>query len=382
MYFASTLTVDPSQLTTLRRKPTRGFRRLAEIITANALATKEEHESFTAFSILQDFNRIFRSIGVTDIAKITLDSIVLYEDPSGDSQDDFERAIAAAKDRISDAHQARFQDLCLWLEHQLPNLTVVLRVTIERIHRPGVYPIRIEINGLDSELQEAAENDSLLEDKMNTLFASQESYDSFVVKRKEEFEGFIDRVEKAIQQTIRVDHILRKVTTNVVRAEPRPPLLSKKKNTPNSEPPVFEQYHSTSSSTNDLAYLWMWSNYMHSHNTHVQNVTMVDEQGSPCATVSEMGLQAGENDLFNPNVPLEACDFSSMPELSRTNAEITAADAGESNSIFSWLDGFSLGDDSQSHNHNFDTGDSGSDGGFDGGSSCGSSCGSGCGGGD
>jgi hypothetical protein len=189
-------------------------------------------------------------------------------------------------------------------------------------------------------------------------------------------------VEKAIQQTIRVDHILRKVTTNVVRAEPRPPLLSKKKNTPNSEPPVFEQYHSTSSSTNDLAYLWMWSNYMHSHNTHVQNVTMVDEQGSPCATVSEMGLQAGENDLFNPNVPLEACDFSSMPELSRTNAEITAADAGESNSIFSWLDGFSLGDDSQSHNHNFDTGDSGSDGGFDGGSSCGSSCGSGCGGGD
>jgi len=381
MYFASTLTVDPSQLTTLRRKPTRGFRRLAEIITANALATKEEHESFTAFSILQDFNRVFRSIGITDIAKITLDGIVLYEDPQGESQDDFEVAIAAAKDRISDAHQARFQELCLLLEHPLPTLTVVLRVTIERVHRPGVYPIRVEINGLDSELRQASDREDILEDKMNNLFANQESYDSFVAKRKEEFDRFIDQVEKAIAQTIRVDHILRKVTTNVVRPEPQNLLQSKKKRDPNSDPPVFEHYESTSTSTGDLAYLWMWSNYMHNHNTHVQNLTLVNEQGSPCGEISEAGLQAGENDLFNPNVPLDTCDFSSMPELSTTNAEITAADAGESPSIFSWLDGFSLGDDSSNH-PSYDTGESGSDSGSDGGSSCGSSCGSGCGGGD
>ncbi len=62
MYFSATLSIDPKQMSQIRRKPTRGFRRLAELLSGNTLAVMEEHESFTAFSILQDFNRAFRAL--------------------------------------------------------------------------------------------------------------------------------------------------------------------------------------------------------------------------------------------------------------------------------------------------------------------------------
>ena len=274
MYFASTLTIDPSQLTQIRRKPTRGFRRLAELITANAIATKEEHESFTAFSILQDFNRAFRSIGVTDIAEISLDQRVLYEDPQGNDQNDFERAIAMAKAATTSSDQTSFQELRLLFEHQLTYLTVAMRVTIERVHRPGVYPIRIEISGLDSELQQASEDTQVLEGKMKDIFSTQDSYDAYVAERRSEFDTFIDNVEQAIEQTIQVDHILRRVTTNVVR--PGLQNTSKNVNIQNQVDPTLGNYDANTSLGSDLAYLMMWSHFMHSHNTQARDITVVN----------------------------------------------------------------------------------------------------------
>lgn len=367
MYFASTLTIDPSQLTSIRRKPTRGFRRLAEILTANVIATREEHESFTALSILQDFNRAFRSIGVTDVVEIKLDDRVLYEDQQGNDQHDFDRAISAINSATTMADQASFQQMQLLLEHQLTHLTVVIRTTIERVHRPGVYPIRVEINGLDSELQQASEDQETLTDKMNAVFETQASYDDYVQQRRDEFDAFIDQVERAIEQTIQVQHILRKVTTNVIR--PGLQNSSSRGAQQDSTDPTLGRYNDGPGIGGDLAYMMMWSHFMHSHHTQARDITLVNEQGGAPLAIGEAGINAGDSPLFNPDIEFDARELVSMPELSPNNAEITSQDVAENGGIFSWLDGFSFGDDTYNNSSNIDTGD--------GGSSCGSSCGGG-----
>jgi len=47
MYMNGFVDIDPSHLTEIRRKPTKGFRRFAEILTLGVLSEKEERETFT-----------------------------------------------------------------------------------------------------------------------------------------------------------------------------------------------------------------------------------------------------------------------------------------------------------------------------------------------
>ena len=48
MYWYGQIDVDPASQTVLQRKPTKGFRRFAEVLTAGLLSEKEEAETFTA----------------------------------------------------------------------------------------------------------------------------------------------------------------------------------------------------------------------------------------------------------------------------------------------------------------------------------------------
>ena len=65
MYMKSTMTVDPAQLTEIHRiKPTKGFARIANLLTAGVVKTQEERETFCAVSILQQVNIVMRSAGV------------------------------------------------------------------------------------------------------------------------------------------------------------------------------------------------------------------------------------------------------------------------------------------------------------------------------
>jgi hypothetical protein len=187
MYFSSTMAIDPSQLSHTRRKPTKGFRRLAELLTLNLLSQTEEHETFTAMSILQELNVVFRSIGITDVVKITKDGQVLYDDSDGSDDDDFGRALDALRTADQAAPNAVFQTLSLLLEHQLENLSLILEVHIQRVHAAGTCPIQLLINGLDYELQSIASQPDL-EERMQEIFATQASYDQYLETRDAEFD--------------------------------------------------------------------------------------------------------------------------------------------------------------------------------------------------
>jgi uncharacterized membrane protein YgcG len=376
------MTIDPSHLTQLRRKPTKGFRRFAELMTGNLISKREEHETFTALSIMQEINIALRSVGVTDVVKFTKDEQVLYEDQASTSADDMPMAIETLA-RGRSAQRDSFSSLSLLLEHHLATVAVIIEIKVSRVHEIGIYPIQISVNGLDAELQ-TADNPQTLKDRLDGVFASQQTYDAYTESKKAEFEAFIEELEKAFRSRMNIDNLHHRVYTNIVRPglTPARPVTGASVDThtdgTTAHAPMLQRYHSGSDS---LMYLWMWSSFMHSNNTYCHGATIVSESGVPAFSVGEEGFNAGEGATLDPEVPFEApnCPIEAVDGVGGEVTDGTdfgllgegAGDAAHS----SWFDSFAFGGDSAGH-------DGG--GGDAGGSACGSACGGGgggCGGG-
>jgi hypothetical protein len=386
VYLSATMTIDPSQLTQLRRKPTKGFRRFAEMLTLNLLSEREEHETFTALSILQEINVVLRSIGVVDVVMFSKDDSVLYDDRESKYPDDFPSTIDALKQQHTTGHEP-FSSLSLLLEHNLPSLVTVIEIRIRRVHAVGVYPIQVSINALDAELQ-STEDSAAINDRLEQVFESQQSYDSYTHSRKVEFEEFVDAMEQAFRSRMRIDNLHRRVDTNVVRPglTGSPSTLSAGSDDTPTSAPMFQRYDNTDS----MMYLWMWSNMMHSNNTHCNNTTIVTERGVPAFQVGEKGFNAGESNTLDAEAPFEKpdCPIEPVERVEGVSSEtvheadfgLLGGDSSDSNRS-SWFDSFSFSDTTGSSS-GADPGDAGGDsGGASCGSSSGSSCGSGCGGG-
>jgi hypothetical protein len=370
MYLKGYVDVDPSHATEIRRKPTKGFRRFAEIITSGLLSEKEEHETFTAVAILQEINVAMRSLNVTDVVRFTKDEEIIYSDEDGEDTDDMPTVF----ERLS-AHQRHnpasvFKTLSLLLEHHLPDITLIIEVRIQRTHMVGSYPIQILVNGLATKFQ--TEDTSTLEDRLEETFADQSNYAEFESNLRQQFDAFMDSLTAAVRQKMNVTDIRHSTQLNILR--PRNDENGKTTadsmssfsgdTTSSHSDPVFQRYHSGSDA---FAYCWLWSHMMHSHGTHVQDATIVDEQGQTLLNVGEEGFDAGESNILDPSTPFSETGISDFgDESSKASGyfggdDVGSHDAGGS----SWLDSFSFGGDS----------------GGDSGSSC-SSCGGGCGGGD
>ncbi len=373
MYLSATMTIDPSHLTQLRRKPTKGFRRFAELMTGNLLSKREEHETFTALSIMQEINNVLRSVGVTDVVKFTKDDQVLYEDQASTNSDDMPVAMETLSRQRTPRGES-FSSLSLLLEHHLATIAVIIEIKVSRVHDIGVYPIQISVNGLDAELQSAAEPQTLNE-RLDGVFASQQTYDAYTESKKTEFEAFIEQLEQAFRSRMNIDNLHRRVYTNIVRPglTPARPIGATADST-TAHAPMLQRYHSGSDS---LMYLWMWSSFMHSNNTYCHDATIVSESGEPAFSVGEEGFNAGESAALDPDAPFQAPDCP-MQAVDGVGGEVSdgtdfgllgtdSSDASHS----SWFDSFGFGGDVSGHDA----------GGGDGGSACGSSCGGGCGGG-
>lgn len=386
MYLSATMTIDPSELVHLRRKPTKGFRRFAEILTGNLLSQKEVHETFTALSILQEINVVLRSVGVTDVVRFIKDDRVLYDDQDSTSTDDMSSAIDALS-RSGLSYQTHSQDgsfskLALLLEHHLATIALIIEIKILRVHEIGVYPIQISVNGLDTELQ--SEGPRSLSERLEEVFVTQQSYEEYVERKRTEFEGFMEQLKQAFHGKMRIDNLNCRVYTNIVRPGLAPSQGSGTQEAAGSDsqadtqrPPMLQRYES---GADPLIYMWMWSSFMHSHNTHCRDSTIVSEAGQPVFSVGAEGFDAGSGSTLDPEAPFEPPDCDIQPVESvdgeifeNQGFDLLGQDVSQPTSS-SWFDSFAFGGD---------VGDSsGADFGGDGGASCGSSCGGGgCGGG-
>ena len=79
MYFESTIRIDPSQVTSIEKvKPTKAFKRMLYHLTKGGISEKEERETFTAISILQQLNKAFIQQGITNVIRLSHDDIDFY----------------------------------------------------------------------------------------------------------------------------------------------------------------------------------------------------------------------------------------------------------------------------------------------------------------
>ena len=93
MYFSATLSIDPSEITRIEAvKPTKAFGKLLHVLTAGLTSKKEEQETFTAVAILQKFNKVFRTMGMNNIVRLSKDEVDFYIDKKG-KKDDLKEAM-------------------------------------------------------------------------------------------------------------------------------------------------------------------------------------------------------------------------------------------------------------------------------------------------
>lgn len=194
MYFASKMTIDPTQLTEIHRiKPTKGFARIAHLLTAGVVKSQEERETFCAVSILQQINIVMRSAGINNIVRLAKDDTVIYEDCEG-RENDLKQAIDEFAKHISSGERKVFESLNLILEHEADDLVVLINIHINRSHEVGEHPIEISINGLCSRLA-VTEGEDEIGESMGNIFNCQANYDDFVNARKLSFEKLIEKIE-------------------------------------------------------------------------------------------------------------------------------------------------------------------------------------------
>ena len=338
MILSGTLTVDPSQLTNIeRKKPTKVFGKLLYKLTLGTISEKEEVETFTAISILQEINRVFVAMGITNIVRIAKDGIDFYLDMEG-KEDDLKEAMDNFSLDMNNIESELFKQLILVLEHDEEGLKYLIEIKINRTHAVGNFPIEISIDGL---MAKFSTGNGDPKSAINEIFSNQKSYDSFVEEQKAQFNRFLDKLNMELRKFIKVDEI--NVDSKVQIIRPNKKITGTKEIQHNQTGrPAYYGYYGYD---DYWLYSWYWAESMHMHNIHCHDVMIVDPAGEAVLNVGEQGFMAGEEAALNPDA-----DFS-VPEGDDIEAiggnefiEESEIDTSSSSDGDSWFGDSSSGD--------------------------------------
>jgi len=344
MYFSATLSIDPSQITIVQKiKPSKMFARLLDALTFGSLSEKQEHETFTAVSILQQINMALRSLNVNNIIRLSVNNYDFYLDTEG-LKDDLKKAMNEFELKIDELESKTFENIYLVLEHLDGSFNYLIDILIERKHKVGVYPINIKINAVlnDFKLNEG-ETRKDLEKRIEKVFTNQEVYDNFLNIKKSEFNNFIDNLEFAIRKFIKVDNIIKNVSTKLIR--PKEKILSVNQIPSNKiGEPIFWGYYGF---TDIIFYSFIWSSLCYEHNIYLNDFYLVDELGNNVMNVGENGFYAGDSDTLNDDAPFEPPTTGDIDYYTNNSfvSELESSELIDSNQIevgegetYDWLD--------------------------------------------
>ncbi len=350
MFYSTSLSVDPSQVTNIRAiPPTKVFKKLLFLLSSGGISEKEEIETLTAISILQQINRACRSIGISNLVRLSKDDVDFYFDEDG-RNDDLKEVMDKFEFETDLIESEAFRTLELVLEHEDATFKYLIEINVRRIHKVREYPVELKVNGVLKQF--AGGSEEAVRKNMKSVFASNDAYEAFVNGSRLTFDQFIGNLEMSLRKSIKVDDIRVQSSNKIVRPRDQDARKGPQGGNRQAAEPAFYGYYGYGDA---MMYAWLWSSMCHDHNIHVHSTEIVDDTGSTVMSVGEQGFDAGENDVLNPDVPLEesVSDFQdSTAEETRNSFEDASFDSDT---------GGDSGDDS------------------DGGSSC-SSCGGGCGG--
>jgi hypothetical protein len=301
MYFNGNLSIDPAQLTKIEKiRPQKAFKRILYFLTAGAVSDKEEHETFTAVSILQQIYMVFNSVGINNLVRLSHDDIDFYIDTEG-KKDDLKATLDLYDLQTNDAMSETFKQLSMVLEHEENGFKYLINITINRTHKVGVYPIDIFIDGLLDEFAVHSDAEALsLKSKMEKFFKDQELYNSFVLERETTFNQFLDKIKFQINKLIRVSDVRCQSKPNILIPKESNKKFSamRDQNSINfqAQSPVYHGYYGFG---DFFFYSYLWSSMCHTNHIHIHNTSLVSEEGSLLKDIGSEGVDAGENSLFD-----------------------------------------------------------------------------------
>lgn len=302
MYFSGKLTIKPAQETIVHVvKPTHMFGKVFHFLTAGMNSEKEEHQTFTALSILQQLNIIFRRCGITNIVRLAKDDFNFYLDAFG-VDDDLQEAMDQFELRVDKIESDVFQSLFLVLEHEDTDLRYLVEIDIQRIHKLGDAPITVRVNGVLKQFNLEWEDTKVVKQKMASIFEDQAQYDAFLREKQHVFEQFVGNLEQSIRTHMKVDSLERAVESKMIR--PKESIKNPKQiERQTMAEPIFYGYHGFGDA---FFYAWIWSELCFHHHIHCHNFTLVDGTGSSMMAVGDQGFNAGDSNTLNPEENFEA----------------------------------------------------------------------------
>lgn len=303
MYFYGKLEVDPSQMTFIKRvKPTGLFTKLLDAFSFGQLSDKQEHETFTALSILQQLSIGLRTLNIRNVIRLAIDDYDFYMDESG-VEDDLNQAMFELKAKIDPLESEVFKTIYMVLEHHDESLKYVIEIGVERKHRVGQYPINIMLNAVvsDFKLNEGESKESL-QSRIDAVIGNQESYEKFVNSHKHRFDSFLHELELAIRKVIRVDDVKSRSSVNILRPNRRIQRPDEMRNEHHNQP-FFMGYFGLSDFT---FYSMMWADIIYDHNLYINDFNLVDELGNQVLSVGNEGFNTQDNNAFNIDSTFEA----------------------------------------------------------------------------
>lgn len=354
MYFSGKIEIDPSQMTLIKRvKPSKLFGKLLDTLTFGQLSKKQEQETFTALTILQQLNMGLRSMSIENVIRLAVDDYDFYLDEKGED-DDLSQAMFELKAKIDPLESEIFKTIYLVLEHLDNHLKYLIEISVERKHQVGEYPIGIKVNAVISDFKlRENETNEMLDNRIKFLFANQEKYDQFIIENRNKFDHFLNEMELAIRKVIKVDDIKLTSATQIIRPKKRIASPENIKHEHHSQPLFFGYYGLDSY----FYYSWMWSSMMYSHNIYTHDVNIVDELGNEVMSVGEEGFNAGESNTLNIDSDFEPPvtgdiqyfgDNEYSDNLDKNNLLADTSNVGQDSDSSSWLDDAGGGDDSAS----------------------------------
>lgn len=333
MLFLGALEVDPSQLTMIKRvKPSKLFAKFLDVVSFGTASEKEEHETFTAVSILQQINMGLRAINIKNVVRLAVDNYDFFLDDKG-IEDDLDDAMLEFNAKADPLESELFNSIYLVLEHIDTNLKYLVEISISRKHKVGEYPIKISVNGVINELQlKPFESHEDLKKRMESIFSNQGDYDTYINRHRQLFNSFVDNLEIGLKKFIRIDNVKKNVSLNIVR--PSKKVKDASEITPSRySQPAFYGYYGFNEF---MLYSFLWSGMMYDNNIYVNNVHVVDEMGQPVMDIGENGFYAGETNTFNDDAPFEPPPTSDVEYYA----------GSEYDDAISKVSGDSIGDDS------------------------------------
>ncbi len=334
MYLTGKIDIDPSQVTVYKKvKPTKLFSKLVDALTFGSLSQKREHETFTAVAILQQLNIALRTLNIKNVIRLAVDDYDFYLDEKGE-EDDLEQAMFEFKAKVDPIESEFFNTIYLVLEHIDDSIKYLIEISVYRKHKIGEYPIKINVNGVITDLKALdGETTEQLKSRLEPLFSSQDTYDNFLKTKKVTFNTFIDELEQAVRRYIKIDDIRKTITVQVIRPSGKITAKEQIRHERYADP-VFYGYYGFD---NYFLYSWLWADMLFSHNMYVNDFYMVDSIGNEVMNVGSTGFNAGDFGTLNTDsefVPPGAGDISYYGdnEYSDTLAESNLIDDSNSDS--------------------------------------------------